>query len=269
MGKKTLDEGHHPLKEWSSKFREAHQQTERSLLGMFIVSASSLISECCATTGIDWLAADMEASPATRHDLLHIAQSLNGSSVGLFARVAQNNQQYIEAALDVGVCGVIVPKVSNASQAREVVNASYYPPLGTRGMNPIRCSGYFCNAEAYIRKANENILCIAQIETKEAVENVKEIAAVSGISGLFIGCGDLAADYGMPGSFSTPQMQHAISTVLEACKEFGRVPGIFAYNEELAKEYIKKGYIMVAVGNEIKFLRACIESTLSNIKKLA
>src|SRR3990167_10805462 len=147
----------HPLQSWNNPFKKESLKNNFSL-GMFIVSASSIISECCSVSGVEWMAVDMEASPATRHDLIHIAQSLNGTSVVLFARVAENNKQYIEAALDVGAHGVIVPKISCAADALSAVQASYYQPLGERGLNPIRCSAYFKEVASYLKNANDSVL---------------------------------------------------------------------------------------------------------------
>lgn len=252
---------HHPLQNWKNAFNDHKDYS----LGMFIVSASSLISECCATTGIDWLAVDMEASPANRHDMVHIAQSLNGSSVALFARVAQNNQQYIEAALDVGAHGIIVPKVSTGSEALAAVYACYYPPIGTRGLNPIRCSAYFKSAEHYFANAS-SVSCIIQIETQQAIDNLDEIASTPGITGLFIGCGDLAASLGIIGQFDNPLFHDKVEAVLKACEKYQLIPGIFAYNNELAKKYLQMGFKMVGFGNEIKFLRAGIENSILDIR---
>lgn len=251
----------HPLQSWENPFINNNKNYS---LGMFIVSASSMISECCATTGIDWLAVDIEASPATRHDLLHIAQSVNGSSVTLFARVAQNNQQYIEAALDVGVHGVIVPKVSTVEETKNVVSACYYPPMGTRGLNPIRCSAYFNAHQRYADMAN-SVSCIIQIETKQAIENLEEIAMVKGIDGLFIGCGDLAASLGIAGQFEHPEFHAAIEKVLAIAEKNNLIPGIFAYSNDLAKKYLGMGFKMIGIGNEIKFLRVGIENSILDI----
>ena len=250
----------HPLQDWSNKF-----SLTGPALGMFIVSSSSFLSECCATTGLGWLAVDMEASAATRHDLIHIAQSLNGSTVTLFVRVAQNNQQYIEAALDAGAHGIIIPKISTYQDARDAVNASYYPPVGRRGINPIRCSSYFKHVDDYLSNANSQIFCIPQIETREAVQNIDAIASVKGIRGLFIGCGDLAMDYGTPGHFDNTFMHDARMAVLAACKKYKLIPGIFAYSIASAKMYIRENFKMIGIGNEIQFLRNAIENTILDI----
>ena len=41
--------------------------------------------------------------------------------------------ELIQRVLDGGALGIIVPDVRNAEQAREIVRAAKYPPLGERG----------------------------------------------------------------------------------------------------------------------------------------
>lgn len=43
----------------------------------------------------------------------------------------------------------------------------------------------------YLQHANDSLLTIVQIETKEALESIEDIAAVEGIDVLFIGPFDL------------------------------------------------------------------------------
>lgn len=251
----------HPLMNFSNELKQQLMAGDVKL-GIFLVSASSTIAECCATRAIDWLIVDMEASAADRRELTQVLQALNGSQTAGMVRVTRNERHAIEAALDAGAYGLLVPKVDDASQAKDVVNSAYYPPLGKRGVNPIRCSGYFSDLPTYFKRANDLLLCMVQIESAEAVSNAEEIAATPGIDALFIGCGDLACDLGQPGNVVGPRMDEARARVMAACQAHNKIPGIFAYSRELAIEYMKEGFRFVAVGNDIKFLAAALENDL-------
>jgi len=256
---------HHPLTTISNAVIEKMENNTTSF-GLFLVSGSALIAECCATHGIDWLVIDMEASPASRETMVQCLQALNGSAVAGLVRVATHERQLIEAALDSGAKGIVIPKVDTSSQARHIVESSYYPPLGSRGLNPIRCSAYFSNLETYIPNANKNTMCIVQIETAMGVENCHEIAAIDGIDCLFIGCGDLSMSLGCTGDMSNPAMRAAMQRVLEACTVHKKMPGIFAYSKELALEYKKMGFKFVAIGNDIKFMNMGISSGVDSFR---
>lgn len=233
--------------------------------GLFLVSASSLVAECCATRGPDWLLVDMEASPADRHDLVQMLQALNGARATGMARVARNERQLIEAALDSGALGLMVPKVESADEARAVVDCAYYPPKGRRGVNPVRCSGYFRLLPDYFTEANRSIMTIVQIESAKAVAAANEIAAIEGIDILFIGCGDLACDLGQAGQVEGPEMERAIDRVLKACQQHGKTPGIFAYSLELARRYAGQGFRFIAFGNDLKLMASGLEHHMRSL----
>ncbi|KAG1840189.1 Pyruvate/Phosphoenolpyruvate kinase-like domain-containing protein [Suillus subalutaceus] len=99
----------------------------------------------------------------------------------------------IKYALDAGARGVLVPMVSTAEKAREIVADSRFPPGGRRGFgSPFTHGTWGVNAAEYLNSANENVVVMIQIETKEGVKNVEAIAAVDGIDCLFIGPYDLS-----------------------------------------------------------------------------
>ncbi|WP_426577772.1 HpcH/HpaI aldolase family protein [Xenorhabdus stockiae] len=255
----------HPL---LSAHNRCKNRLEKNLtcFGLFLVSASSLIAECCAVRGPDWLLVDMEASPADRHDLIQMLQAMNGSRSTGMARVARNDRQQIEAALDSGAMGLMVPKVESAAEAKMVADSVYYPPKGKRGVNPIRCSGYFARLPDYFAEANDSLLTIVQIESARAVAAADEIAAVDGIDVLFIGSGDLASDLGQAGQVESPEMEQAFECVLEACRKHGKTPGIFANSVELARRYASQGFRFIAVGNDLKLIASGLEQQMYTLE---
>ncbi|OLR26826.1 HpcH/HpaI aldolase family protein [Bacillus cereus] len=256
----------HPLNEIRNVTRGKLLRNQTAI-GLFHVSNNSMIAEACSMLPIDWLMIDLEASTATKESTLHILQALSGTKVSPFVRVPFLNKHYIEAFLDLGAHGILVPKIESREEAQEVVNAFYYPPSGNRGINPIRATGYFHNTDNYLSTANEEFLCMIQIESVKGVKNIEEIVNVPGIDVVFIGCGDLASSLGEPLNFTSQKFNDAINTVLEATLTAGKIPGIFAYNMELAKRYFYQGYRFIAIGNEIKSLTAGVTQDIHNLFK--
>lgn len=252
----------HPLLQVANSTKQK-LLAEKTVIGLFLLSGSSMLAEVCATLPIDWLIVDMEASPVSKEDVMHIFQALNGSKVTPLVRVCSLDRHLIEHALDVGAHGVLVPKIDNALDAKRAVEACRFPPEGRRGINPVRASAYFANVENYLRLANERTLCMVQIESVEAVANVNDIAAVPGVDVIFIGCGDLASSLGQPGIVTGEKMDHARQKVLFAVKRTGKIPGIFAYSIELARQYAQEGFKFIAIGNDIKALREAINSNVN------
>ncbi|MET7737582.1 aldolase/citrate lyase family protein [Streptomyces sp. NPDC005402] len=211
---------------------------------------------------MDWVVLDMEASPMTKQDALHMLQGLEGSTCAALIRVPFLDQHLIEHALDMGARGVVVPKVNTADEAERAVRACRFPPQGNRGINPVRASGYFSDVPGYLRRANAETVCVLQIESAEAVERADEIAAVEGADVLFMGMGDLSMALGQPTVMTGPAMDRARAAVLSAAHDHGKRAGIFAYSLELAKEYVAEGFDMIAFGNDIKLFREAVQASL-------
>lgn len=237
--------------------------------GLFVLSGSPIVMEACSTFPLDWLLVDAEASPVSPETILHLFQAVSGSGVAPLVRVPQLDHHTIEHLLDLGAYGVLVPKVGSAAMARAAVQAAYYPPLGRRGINPVRVSGYFEDVPGYLRAANERTMVLAQIETVEGLDAAAEIAAVEGVDGLFLGPGDMAAELGQPGEVTGPAMDAASARVLEAARAHGKVAGVFAYSLELARRYVEDGFAFVAIGNDVKLLRAALTADLDALRLVA
>lgn len=254
----------HPLFDTRNPLKE-RLAADRPALGLFVLSGSPTVMEACSTFGLDWLLVDAEAAAVSPDDVLRSFQAVTGTGVAPLVRVPRLDHHLIGHMLDIGARGVLVPKVDSADMARAVVQAALYPPHGRRGVNPVRVSGYFHDVSAYLRTANEHAFVLVQIESREAVEAAGEIAAVPGIDGLFVGPGDLAVGLGQPGEVSGELMDHACARVLDAVRAVGKTAGIFAYSDELARRYLADGYRFVAIGNDLKMLRAGLQASLDEI----
>lgn len=256
----------HPLLAPGPSLSRAATGTPGPALGLFLLSGNSMIAELCGTLPLDWVVLDMEASPMSGPDALHMLQALTGSSCTPLVRVSRLDHHLIEHALDLGAAGVMVPKVDTPAQAEEAAAACRFPPEGRRGINPVRASGYFADVAGYLATANAATSCVVQIESARALENVEAIAAVPGVDALFLGMGDLACDLGQPGVMTGPAMDTARAAVLRAAQEHGKLAGIFAYTPELARQYADEGFTLIAFGNEIKLLRDAVVAGLDGLR---
>ena len=126
-------------------------------------------------------------------------------------RVPALQYHFISRILDVGAMGVVVPFVSSEEQAREIVTYAKYPPEGRRGVAfGVAHDDYRAgNLVTKMRRANEEIMLIAQIENADGVEHADQIAAVDGIDALWIGQFDLSTSLGIPGRLDHRFFQEA------------------------------------------------------------
>jgi 4-hydroxy-2-oxoheptanedioate aldolase len=112
----------------------------------------------------------------------------------------------------------------------------------------------FARVKDYAKRADEELCVLVQIETRQGLANLEEIARVEGVDGVFIGPGDLAADMGHIGNIPHPEVQTAIDDAIRRIRACGKAPGILMGDEKLARHYIDLGCLFTAVGADIVML---------------
>jgi 4-hydroxy-2-oxoheptanedioate aldolase len=181
----------------------------------------------------------------------------------------------IKRPLDSGAHGILIPVLETVQDAKDVVQASKFPPMGTRGFEPLLAAEKFVEqhphgggvreltGREYLDQVNSSLVIAVQIETKSAPENVKEIAMVPGIDVLFVGPFDLGVSIGH--SITGGKMdQDAIQSVQEAAQAAGIATGIYCDSGEDAKEWASKGFLMNSVVTDMIGLRQVVNQTFKS-----
>jgi 4-hydroxy-2-oxoheptanedioate aldolase len=153
------------------------------------------------------------------------------------------------------------------------VSSAKFPPQGVRGFGspfPMERFHPSLSSGDYLQQANDAILTIVQIETKEALDNVDEIAAVPGIDVLFVGPFDLGNNIGHPiiDGKMHDDLHAAISKVLIAANAAGKKAGIFCTSGEQSKRYADEGFHMISVATDMHILPAGVIDALNKAKGL-
>ncbi len=197
---------------------------------MFRLIRNPAVGYLARNAGLDFFMLDCEHGQYDFQTLHDIYITANALGVGGFIRVPCGRREYISRALDAGAIGVMVPMTESREQAETLVKYSKYQPLGERGFNGVGPhTDYRGGKHAEIMKqANERVIAIAQIETRLAIENAEDIAAVEGIDVLLVGPNDLSIALGIPGDMTNPIELEAIAKVAKACKKHGKAMGLHA-----------------------------------------
>jgi 4-hydroxy-2-oxoheptanedioate aldolase len=162
----------------------------------------------------------------------------------------------------------MVPYVNTADQARQAVEAMRYPPKGIRGVASLnRACEFGIGFQQYFATANDQLLTVIQIETRQAVEQVEAIAAIDGADVLFVGPTDLSASLGLERRFDQPEFLKALRKVVAACKSEGKAPGILVSNPEQMELMITEGFTFVAVGSDGGVVAAGMQNLANAFKK--
>ena len=221
------------------------------LAGTWLNLASPLTSELAGQSGLDWLLLDREHGAGGDETLLHQLQAIDATPACGVVRVGENAPLLIKRVLDLGASGVMVPYVNTPDEARRAVSAVRYPPQGTRGVaRSTRAAGFGRDFADYFAHANQNLLTIVQIETRQAVENAPAIADVDGVDVLFVGPLDLSVNMGLMGQPTHPDFRAAIERVIGAARNAGKAAGtLLAAPSDIAPA-LADGYTFLAVGSD-------------------
>ncbi len=230
-------------------------------VGAWITVPHTDISEALSTLPFDWFVFDQEHSALDDQLTQQLMQAMRGKKVTPIVRVAWNDMVMIKKALDTGVQGIIIPWVNNREDAIKAVKFCKYPHEGVRGCGPRRT---ILLDPDYLKTVNDELLIIVQIETQEAVDNVKEIMSVDGVDAFFVGPFDLSASMGLMGRIEHPRVQESINKIFEAGKNAGIVSGIWQGAGMTIRERLEEGWQMIALGMDINFLMDGAQSILRN-----
>ena len=172
--------------------------------------------------------------------------------------------------LDLGAEGIIAPMINTAADARTFVAATKFPPLGERSWGPQRAMALagVTDAKAYLRDANDNIVTLAMIETKTAMDNLDAIAATPGIDVLFVGPSDLSIALSNAADLDphSAAVEAALDKIIAAANKAGKIVGLYCANAQRAVASAKRGIRFLAVGSDLSFLRAGTAAELKVLK---
>ena len=226
----------------------------RPPLGTWLMSAAPSTAEAMGYCGFDFLVVDMEHVPIEISDLAQILRAVGCTPAEPVVRMAWNDQVLIKRALDAGAQTLMIPFVQSAEEACLAVSYTRYPPDGVRGVAAIHRGSRFGRATDYLKRANDEIAVIVQLETPEAIERLPQIAATPGIDALFVGPGDLSAAMGHIGNIGHEEVQALIAKAARDCHAAGKPVGIVGPNPDMVRRFLGYGYDYAAIASDIAMM---------------
>lgn len=211
--------------------------------GVSVMIPSPQIVEMVGAAGFDWVLLDCEHGTLTLESVELMAMAAEACGITAIARPVTRSPEHILQVLDRGVMGVQVPHVNTAEDARRVVAAVKYHPLGQRGLAAgTRAAAYDAHGTLadYVKAANDATLIAIQLEDEAAIRNIDELLQVEDIDVFFIGPSDLSQSMGHPGNPKAPAVAAAIDGSFRKMIAAGRMPGTPATAENV-REVLGKG----------------------------
>lgn len=222
--------------------------------GTFVKSSDVSSVEILGLAGLDFAVLDAEHAPLDRSALNLLLLAGRASGLPLFVRIPDKAPATVLSVLDMGASGLLVPHVDTEADAREVLAHARYVG-GDRGFSNSPRAGFYgrLSMPETIREGDASKI-VCQIETAEAVKNVRAIAKVEGIHGLFIGRGDLALSMGLP-SPRDPRLDAAVAEIIDAGRAAGIQVGMFVGSVAERDQYASRGVSWFVIGSDQALLR--------------
>ncbi|APX97723.1 HpcH/HpaI aldolase family protein [Natronorubrum daqingense] len=238
----------------SDGFRESFLAGDA--LGTWLSIGHPALVEAAARAGFDYVAIDTEHTTMSLETVAELVRTAAGvpGDLAVFVRPASNDPVRIKRVLDIGVDGIIVPKIDTVDDARELISATRYPPNGERGVASGRAAGYGEHFVDYVEDGHADLLVVAQIESAAGVENAAEIADVDGVDSLFIGPADLSASLGVFAEWDAPELADAMARVVEAGNAAGLPVGTLTVRAEDIAARAEHGFDYQIAGKDMTSL---------------
>jgi len=218
------------------------------------------IAGIARAAGFDSIYIDLEHSGFSLETVGQISIASLGIGIAPFVRVPSPDRHFITRVLDAGALGIIVPDLHSADEARAVVRAAKYRPIGDRSLPGVMSQLTYRSMTAAdaCNDLNDATMVIAMIESQAGLAEVNAIAAVQGIDILLVGANDLCSANGVPGQFDHELVQSAFGQVHDACQIHHKTLGIggLASRPDLVKKYVALGGRYVSLGADLSLLVA-------------
>lgn len=249
----------------TNKIKEMWRDGKYATLGWLSIS-HGFTAEVMARQGFDALCVDLQHGTSEMGSILPLLQAISQTDTVPFVRVPWNEPAAIMKALDLGAYGIIVPLVNNAEEAAKAVAACRYPPVGMRSSGPVRAVHY--GGADYQAKADDEIIVMAMVETKEGIANLEEICATPGLDAVYIGPADLsyALDLAPRGDNPDPKHLETCNTILAAAHKAGIKAVMHCAGAEFAAGAVERGFDMVMLTSDLHSMIAGAKAQLDALK---
>ncbi len=226
---------------------------------------SPVTAEIMGRQGFDLMTVDLQHGLMDYQMALTMLQVLQGLPAPVLVRVPWNEPGIIAKCLDAGFAGVICPMVNTVEDARRLVQASRYAPMGSRSFGPTRAN--LVHGAGYVKTANTSVLVFAMIETREALDNLDAILAVEGIDGVYVGPSDLGLSLGYEPTLdpTATEVLDAIAQIAIRVKASGRLAGIHTGSPEMIRLAFTQGYDFASLLTDARIFTSAVAGQVAAV----
>lgn len=241
----------------------------KNIYGTCIVSTSPAWSKAVLNTGIDYVFIDTEHISINRTELTYLCQIYNALEIPVIVRILSPNPYLACMVRDAGAVGVVAPYVESIDQVLELVGAVKYRPLKGKRLEKVLMGKEILEhkLKIYLENYNYSSMCIINIESLKAVDNLEMLLSVAGLDAVIIGPHDLSVSMGLPEEYDHPDFEKIIYMIINMARKKKLAVGIhFPEDPERQIKWIKKGVNIILHSSDISLFNQKLKEDISKIK---
>lgn len=249
----------------ANKIRQMWKEGKPVTMGWLSIG-HTFTAEVMARQGFDSLCVDLQHGTIELNHVLPMLQAIGQTDTSPVVRVNTNEAGAIMKVLDLGAYTIIVPLINTAEDAARAVAACRYPPMGNRSSGPIRAIHY--GGADYQANANDEILVLGMIETKEGLENLEAICATPGLDAIYIGPADLSLALGLApqADNSNPLHLATCDKILETAHRHGKKACMHCASPAFAAGALERGFDLVMLTSDLACMISAARRMLEELK---
>jgi 4-hydroxy-2-oxoheptanedioate aldolase len=238
-----------------------------NVINAWLSIASPYSAELMAHQGFDSVTIDLQHGAVDYQAAVGMLAAISTTSAVPMVRVPWNEPIMTAKLLDAGAYGIICPMINSRKEAEQLVRTCKYAPKGYRSFGPVRASIY--GGTDYATAANDTLVVMPMIETKEAVQNIDEILSTPGIDAIYVGPADLSLTLGCTPKLDQTEapVVEALGTILAACKRHKIAAGIHNATSGYALKMASQGWQFVTLASDSRFLAAKAAEEAAAVKQ--
>ena len=235
---------------------------------MLMEFASPGLMTVIAKAGLDFALIDTEHTRFSLETVCELIRHARSIDLPVFVRTPRGQYDQMSRYMDAGADGIMAPNVESTEEARRIIQATKYAPLGCRGTAFGIAHDDFDAGDSVqgLAHANEQSLVIAQVESRAGVANLDAIVSTEGIDVAWIGHNDLTQSMGIPGQFEHPEFTSAVAEVVETCSRYGKAAGFSGATPEALINLGERGFRCLSYSSDIRVYRDALLKGMQHIR---
>ena len=237
--------------------------------GTCVSSMAPLWGKAIRNAGLDFVFLDTEHIPLERMEIAALCQLYSALEIFPIVRIPTPDATVACQMLDAGAGGVLAPYIEKTDQVKIMVGALKYRPLKGYRLEEVLENPASIDPELkrYLQEYNRGNLCVINIESVKALENLDELLSVPGLDAVFIGPHDLSVSLGLPEDYDHPVFEKAVKMIIEKCRTHNVAVGIhFSETPDRQIQWIEAGVNIVIHSSDIAIFSQHLRKDIDQIR---